>query len=106
TNTRLFTIGNLRNLRIEVVLTDEMLNDVTPGQSALIYAGSEEDPHIIEAKLSRISPFLNRITRSTEAEIDVRSDSSRLRPGMFVPVDILYGECRQATLLPTSAVYT
>ncbi|MDZ7682871.1 MAG: hypothetical protein U5J63_14435 [Fodinibius sp.] len=29
-----------------------------------------------------------------------------LRPGMFVPVDILYGESQQATIVPTSALYT
>ncbi|HLR25602.1 MAG TPA: efflux RND transporter periplasmic adaptor subunit [Fodinibius sp.] len=104
-NTHLFTIGDLRNLRIEVVLTGEMLNEVAVGQSVRIYAGSEANRNIVEAKLSRISPFLNNITRSTEAEIDVMNDSSGLRPGMFVPVDILYGESRQATLLPTSAVY-
>jgi len=30
----------------------------------------------------------------------------RLRPGMFLPVDVLYGESRQATLVPTSAMFT
>lgn len=29
-----------------------------------------------------------------------------LKPGMFVPVDILYGDSQQATLIPTSALYT
>jgi multidrug efflux pump subunit AcrA (membrane-fusion protein) len=70
--------------------------------------GSEEEgnSHTIEAELSRISPFLNTITRSTEAEIDVENPGSLLRPGMFVAVDILYGESRQATLIPISALYS
>src|SRR5699024_4157740 len=70
-NTPLFTIGDLTNLRVEIILTDEMLQDVQIGQTAQIYTGSGEDSEIIEAKLSRISPFLNNITRSTEGEIDV-----------------------------------
>lgn len=105
TSTRLFTIGDLENLRIEVVLTGEMLKDVEVGQTARIQVGAAPN-QFIEAKLSRISPFLNNVTRSTEAEIDVTNESNRLRPGMFVPVDILYGESEQATLVPTSAIYT
>lgn len=101
-NTQLFTIGDLDNLRIEVVLTDNMLNEMSIGQTANIHIGDR----VIKAELSRISPFLNNITRSTEGEIDVENDNNILRPGMFVPVDILYGESQQATLIPTSALYS
>ncbi len=105
-STRLFTIGDLDNLRVEVVLTESMLNEVKVGQTARIYTGTGNNQQVMEAKLSRISPFLNNVTRSTEGEIDVSNDKNRLRPGMFVPVDILYGESQQATLIPTSAIYT
>jgi RND family efflux transporter MFP subunit len=106
-NTQLFTIGNLDNLRVEVVLTEDMLNEVNIGQTARVYVNTQqEEPDVIEAELSRISPFLNTVTRSTEGEIDVSNQSSALRPGMFVPVDILYGESQQATLVPTSAIYS
>lgn len=104
-NTRLFTIGDLDNLRVEVVLTEQMLNEVELGQTVRIYAGAGESQKVIEAELSRISPFLNNVTRSTEGEIDVPNNTEGLRPGMFVPVDILYGESKKATLLPTSAIY-
>ena len=105
-STQLFTIGDLNNLRVEVVLTEAMLNEIEIGQTARIYAGSNDNQQVIEAELSRISPFLNNVTRSTEGEIDVQNDSKMLRPGMFVPVDILYGESQQATIIPTSAIYT
>jgi multidrug efflux pump subunit AcrA (membrane-fusion protein) len=107
TSTQLFTIGDLENLRIEVMLTDNMLDEIEIGQTAHIQVGSTEgNREIIEGKLARISPFLNNVTRSTEGEIDVKNKNNRLRPGMFVPVDILYGESEQATLIPTSALYT
>ncbi|MDX1617657.1 MAG: efflux RND transporter periplasmic adaptor subunit [Balneolaceae bacterium] len=106
-NSRLFTIGNLGSLRVEVILTESMLNNVAVGQSAEILASGENSrPQVLRAELSRISPFLNPVARSTEAEIDISNSEGLLRPGMFVPVDILYGESRQATLLPTSALYT
>ena len=104
-NTQLYTIGDLDNLRVEVVLT-EQINEIEVGQTTRIYVGSESNRSVIEAELSRISPFLNNVTRSTEGEIDVTNETNKLRPGMFVPVDILYGESQQATLLPTSAIYS
>lgn len=109
-STHLFTIGDLDHLRVEVILTENMLNNIAIGQTARIYTGGGSDitnsVNVIEAELSRISPFLNSVTRSTEAEIDVDNQDNLLRPGMFVAVDILYGESTQATLIPTSALYT
>ncbi len=106
-STQLFTIGDLDNLRVEVILTEDMLNEVTVGQTARIYPNPQQkETNVIEAELSRISPFLNTVTRSTEGEIDVSNENNALRPGMFVPVDILHGESQQATLVPTSAIYS
>ncbi|MEL7833141.1 efflux RND transporter periplasmic adaptor subunit [Fodinibius sp. Rm-B-1B1-1] len=105
-STQLFTIGDLSNLRVEVVLTDQMLDNIEVGQTAHVYTGSNaNNSDYIKAELSRISPFLNNVTRSTEGEIDISNGNNKLRPGMFVPVDILYGESQQATIVPTSAVY-
>lgn len=107
-NSQLFTIGDLENLRVEVVLTEDMLSEIEVGQTVHIYTGStrQNSGQILEAELSRISPFLNIVTRSTEGEIDVKNKNNLLRPGMFVAVDILYGESEQATLIPTSAIYS
>ena len=107
TNNPLFLIGDLTKLRIEVILTESMLNKISVGQRAEILVPTADNAtYAIEAKLSRISPFLNEITRSTEAEIDLEDASGLLKPGMFVPVDVHFGESEQATLIPTSALYT
>lgn len=106
-STQLFIIGNLQSVKIEVVLTEDMLNTIDIGQRALVYVNqrsNNEQP--LEATVARISPFLNDVTRSTEAEIEVTNNEEMLKPGMFVPVDILYGDSQQATLIPTSALYT
>ncbi len=106
-NTQLFMIGDLSKLRVEIVLTESMLNKISIGQTARIMVEDYEgNDRVIEAKLSRISPFLNEVTRSTEAEIDVENVNGWLKPGMFVPVDVLFGESEKATLIPVSAIYT
>jgi len=104
-NNRLFTMGDLTNLKIIVPLTDQMLEFIEVGQTARVFANDDSEK-FVSAEVARISPFLNTVSRSTEAEIHIGDAQGLLKPGMFVPVDILYGESEQATLIPKSALYT
>ncbi len=100
----LFTVGDLSAVRVEVAVTDRMVGRIEPGQTALItIEGSDEAS--FEARVSRMSPFLQEGTFTAEAEIDLANPEGRLRPGMFVAVDILYGESEQATVIPEAALY-
>lgn len=103
-NTRLFTLGQLENLEVEVILTDRMLNYIEIGQRSEI-ASDVLSNDALEAPLSRISPFLNPVTHSTTAEINLANPERTMKPGMFVTVDIFYGESENATLVPLSALY-
>lgn len=100
----LFQVGNLDTLIVEVPLTGEMLRYIREGQPARIH-GASRGGEAIRATLSRISPFLAANSFSTLGEIDVENADGRLRPGMFVKVDLLYGESDRATLVPTSALW-
>jgi HlyD family secretion protein len=104
TNTKLFTLGQLDRVKIEVVLTDRMLNYIQTGQrseiiSDILTSGT------VDAPLTRISPFLHPVTHTTIGEIDLDNPDESLKPGMFVTVDIYYGESEYATLIPLSALY-
>jgi RND family efflux transporter MFP subunit len=103
TSTVLFEVGNLDDLIVEVPLTGEMLGYLEEGLPARIRAETLGEP--LPAVLSRISPFLASGSFSTVGEIDVENPEGRLRPGMFVTVELLYGESETATLIPTSAVW-
>jgi RND family efflux transporter MFP subunit len=100
--TLLFEVGSLDELRVEVPLTSAMLQNVSAGQAVVIHPPSGGP---IEAKLSRVSPFLAESSFSTTGEIDVPEAGGRLRPGMFVNVDVLYGASDGATLVPASALW-
>ncbi|NBC26845.1 MAG: efflux RND transporter periplasmic adaptor subunit [Bacteroidetes bacterium] len=104
TGTRVFTVGNLNDAIITVNLTEQMLGFIREGQRVTVASESLDD-RTIEAKISRISPFLEAGNFSTEAEIDVKNTRDLLIPGMFVTVDVMYGESDQATLIPLSAIY-
>lgn len=105
TGTALFTIGDLGSVQVDVTLTQQMLDYIDTGTSVNVYTDTRPDD-VIQADISRISPFLHPITHTTRAQINVDgSQAGRLRPGMFVSVDVLYGESEQAPLIPNSAIY-
>src|SRR6056297_3037843 len=101
---RLFTIGDLSESEITINLTEKMLGYIETGQTVRIFSENLGDT-VLTAEVSRISPFLGAGNFSTEAEIDIENESGILLPGMFVTVDVLYGESEQATIVPLSAIY-
>ncbi len=103
-STRLFTLGQMDSMRIEIILTDKMINYIEEGQRAEIDPGGSPSD-FLSAPLTRISPFLHPVTHTTVAEIDLANREGRLLSGMFVTVDVFYGESEQATLVPLSALY-
>lgn len=104
TGTRLFTIGNLDVVRVEVSIPDNMIGRIQVGQTALI-SSENMNGRVLRATISRISPFLEAGSYSAAAEIDVPNPEGLLQPGMFVAVDVQYGESEQATIVPVSALY-
>ncbi|WP_069133249.1 efflux RND transporter periplasmic adaptor subunit [Rhodohalobacter halophilus] len=103
-NNRLFVIGDLSRSRININITERMLQYIESGQTVRIYSENFPDT-TLSGEISRISPFLGEGSFSTQAEIDVDNEGRLLLPGMFVTVDVLYGESEQATLIPLSAIY-
>jgi RND family efflux transporter MFP subunit len=104
-STRLVTLGQLDRVRVQIILTDRMLAEIAAGQRTEILLPGAGPAGTVSAPLSRISPFLNPVSHTTEAEIDLPNPDRRLKPGMFVTVDVFYGESAEATLVPLSAVY-
>jgi HlyD family secretion protein len=104
-STPLFVIGDPASMRVTVTLTQRMLGYIETGTPVNILSDAAPEQPII-AEISRISPFLHSVTRTTNAEIDVDEHGTLLRPGMFVTVDLLYGESESATLVPNNALYT
>lgn len=103
TSAPLFVIGDPARMRVAVTLTQRMLGYIETGTPVdIVVDGTSGD--VIKAGISRISPFLHPVARTTQAEIDLPDHGGRLRPGMFVTVDVLYGESRTAALVPNSAI--
>lgn len=103
-NTPLFVIGDLDQVRIEVLLTERMLTYIREGMSVSLYSENWPDARF-DASVTRISPFLDTNTLRTQAYIEMENPDRMLRPGMFLNADIYYGETQSAVLIPNSAIY-
>jgi len=102
-STLLFLVGDFTNLVVEISLTQAMLDSIVVGTLAEIETRrGEVDP--VRGEITRISPFLERSSFSTEAEIEVVNREGRLLPGMYVSVRLLHGATGEATLVPFSAL--
>lgn len=102
--TLLFLIGNLEQVRVEIPLTESMLTHIEEGLPVRL-SSSSLDGELLRAELSRISPFLEESSFSTVGEIDVDNRDGRLRPGMFLTADVLYGETESSTLVPAATLW-
>lgn len=103
-STSMFTIGDIERMQVDITLTQQMLARIDTGTPVNIYADTAPDD-VLEARIARVSPYLHPVTHTTNAEIHVDTHDGRLRPGMFVTVDVLYGQTEQASLVPNSAIY-
>lgn len=100
---RLYTMGDLDRVKVQVEVTDRMFGRIQPGQTARIHVPRKDT--VLTASVTRMSPFLNDESYSAEAEIEVPNEGRVLNPGMFVEVDVAYGESERATIVPLSALY-
>ncbi|REL37696.1 efflux RND transporter periplasmic adaptor subunit [Rhodohalobacter sp. SW132] len=101
---RLLQVGDTDNLRVHVMLTESMSNHIQPGDRAEIMTGSAQN-NPVEGTVSTISPFLDPITHTTIAQVEVHETDASLQPGMFATVDIFYGETDDTILVPKTALY-
>jgi len=101
--TELYTMGVLDNVKVQVELTDRLFGRIREGQTARVRVPDKDTT--LMATVTRISPFISNESYSAEAEIEIPNEDRILSPGMFVEVDVTYGETEQATIVPLSAVY-
>lgn len=61
---------------------------------------------VFPGTVARIAPVLNEKSRQAQIEIDIPNAEELLKPGMFVRVQIEFGNIEQATVVPVTALVT
>lgn len=99
----LFKVVQVHKVRvfIDVPETDAVLVEQTREAKLRVPALAGET---FKGEVTRTAWSLNSETRTLKVEIDIPNPQSRLRPGMYVYVDLLVAEKADALVLPKGAI--
>lgn len=102
-STRLYTVADLSRVWVNAQVFQDDIGRIKPGDSATItvdaYPGTS-----LNARVEQILPQVDVATRTAQVRLAVQNPHTRLKPGMFVNVDLKSAVGRQLTI-PASAVF-
>jgi membrane fusion protein, multidrug efflux system len=85
----LFTIMDCEELYTDVALPGKEISRVQPGQAVLVTHYGAAEPDTLTGIVAQAAPVLDAQSRMFAARMRVDNDSLKLRPGMFVKLDVI-----------------
>lgn len=102
-NTSLLYLVELSPITGVIYVTEKDYSLLKPEQSAFLttdaYPGEK-----FPGKIGRISPIFQKNTRQVRVELIVENSEQKLRPGMFVRVNLILKQIPKATIVPDLAI--
>ncbi len=98
-----YDIVDMSTLWVIANVPESEINNIRMGQSAKIISVSYPD-EVFSAKVNFISPMLNPETRTLEVRLDVSNRNYRLKPDMYVKVEIGSARYEWNITVPRNAV--
>lgn len=102
-NTPILSVLDIGTLIAAIYVIERDYPKVLPGLVAEISTDAFPD-RTFTGKVVRIAPLLKEKSREARVEIEIANDEKLLKPGMFVRVQIRFGQNENATVVPTSAL--
>jgi Cu(I)/Ag(I) efflux system membrane fusion protein/cobalt-zinc-cadmium efflux system membrane fusion protein len=102
-SSHLYTIADLSRVWVNAQVFQNDVGRVRPGDSAAITVDAYPD-HTFSARIEAILPQVDMTTRTVAVRLAVSNAGLKLKPGMFVNVDLKSGLGRQL-VVPVSAVF-
>ncbi|HET9953064.1 MAG TPA: efflux RND transporter periplasmic adaptor subunit [Polyangiaceae bacterium] len=88
---------------VDFTLPQKEIDRVRPGLPIRVFAESNPTP-IAEGTLETVEPALEAVTRSLKLRARVPHDEGKLRPGMFVNIQVVLPEQNTRVIVPQTAV--
>lgn len=102
--TEVFKLVLGRTLKLRLAVPEAFSTQVVVGQSVSVISGALEKPSA--GTVARISPAIDRATRTFIVEVDVPNQDGLLKPGGFAKAKILIGTDAKAATIPLSGLYS
>lgn len=100
---RITTLDDVSTLRIEFSVPERFLGWLDEGLGVI--ATSAAFPDIdFEGDINRIDTRIDPVTRAVRVQAEFSNDDGRLRPGMFLRVELILDECEAVVIAEESVV--
>ncbi|HYO82369.1 MAG TPA: efflux RND transporter periplasmic adaptor subunit [Bryobacteraceae bacterium] len=104
-NTPVVTLVKPWPLRLRVEVPETAAGTVRPG-TTLTFSTDAAPEANFSASVHQLNPSLDAKSRTLTVEARLNRADPRLRPGMFVQVDLVIARGTEAVLVPKNAIYT
>ncbi len=100
---KLFSVVNYNEMIAVVYVPEKNLGQLKLGQKAIVY--SDHIPgETFKAWIKRLSPVVDPSSGTFKVTVGVRNKNNKLRPGMFVNVQIIVDTHKDVVLIPKTAI--
>lgn len=93
----------LNPIFVNFLLPQNQIADIQPGLTVRLTTDALRDEEI-QGRITAINPQVEEATRNIRIQATVDNHQERLRPGMFVNVDVVLPEREKVRVIPTTAV--
>ena len=97
------TLQNISQLLINFNLPQREIDRVRVGQKVKVFSGVNNE-NIYEGEVIAISPEIEDVTRNFSVQAKISNPEEKLKPGMFVEVDVVVDDAVPVKMVPTSAI--
>lgn len=99
------TLDDISVVKLDFDVPETALAGVHPGQT--VKATSAAWPNVpLQGVVSTVDTRIDPVTRSVTVRAEIPNEEGVLRPGMFLNVELIYGETRDALVVPEESVVT
>jgi RND family efflux transporter MFP subunit len=102
-NAPLLRIVELNPIKVVIHVTERDYALLQPRQSAALMTDAYAE-QVFEGHITRIAPVFRESTRQAQVELQVDNPELKLKPGMFVRVQVVLGQAEQASIAPEQAL--
>jgi HlyD family secretion protein len=102
-STPLVTLVHTDTVKVIAPILEKDIPRVRVGMKAKIEAQAFPG-EVFEGRIARVNSALDQATRTLQAEIEIANPGHRLKPGMFVRLEIVLAEKPDALVVPKDAV--
>lgn len=102
--TELFRLVLGSTLKLRLSIPESHSSKIEVGQRVTVSTTSMGEPR--DGRVAKISPAIDRATRTFIVEVEVPNEDRRCKPGSFAKASILVGTAEPALTIPMSGLYS